>query len=262
MRHVSRWLLLGMTFLLVTGSQAADVPNLRGSYEGTFVNASSHNFQAALLPYIEQDNLRKLSGQLALDGFNPVTFSGIINSNNVCTCFGSGAGTNFTFQARWERLGNGAGAVFGSANLPGSNGKARGTLFLFRGMTPTTGVKPVILGNYAGTFTTAGSTTGGTVVTQISDGTSNIVDGTSNIRIALGLVKNNVANQFALIGDVGIDRSVVAIGVNANGQVAVVRGYVEQDNLRGTRQLVATVQIKSAAGVVLSTHSIIAILIG
>ena len=49
MRHVSRWFLLGLAFLLVTGSQAADVPNLRGSYEGTFVNATSHSFQAALL---------------------------------------------------------------------------------------------------------------------------------------------------------------------------------------------------------------------
>lgn len=236
--------------LVLTLPTLAQIPDLRGSYLGHFADPAKRTLHTATLPNMSQVNSRQLSGQLDVEGFNLVNFTGVINSNNLCTCFGGGANPGFTFQARWEKLGSGAGAVFGTANLTQATGKNRGTLFLFRGMTPTTGTKPPVVGSYAGTISG-----GGTVTTQITDGTSN------TFHMALRL-QQATTNDFAMLGDVGVDGTVVAIGVNGAGNIAIVRGYIEQDNLRGTRQLVATVQIKTPGGVTLSTNSIIAILIG
>jgi len=249
--------LLVPLFLATSVSLADDVPNLRGSYLGAFVPAVASSMRSAAIPYIEQDNLRRLSGDLILDGNTPVRLplAGTLADSGICTIFGSGPDGKLVYQAQWEKLGNGAGALFGTAALTTGGVKSNGTLFLFRPMTLGTDPKPNVRGSYAGSYRSTITGATGSVAAQIIDGTSNI------LTLNLGFTSGRVTTQFTCAGDVGSDGLFVGIGVGADGVIAVVRGYIEQD-LRGRLQLVGEVQLKSAAGKPIDTNSIIAILIG
>lgn len=249
--------LLVPLFLVTSISQAEDVPNLRGSYLGGYLPTGASAMRSAAIPYIEQDNLRRLTGDLILDGNTAlrVPLAGTIADSGVCTIFGSTFDGKVVYQSQWEKLGNGAGALFGTAALTTGGVKSNGTLFLFRPMTPGTSPKPDVRGSYSGSYRSTITGATGLMAAQIIDGTSNTL--TLNMAFSSG----RVSTQFACAGDVGADGLFVGIGVNADGSIAVVRGYIEQD-LRGTLKLIGEVQLKSAAGKPIDTNSIIAILIG
>ncbi len=249
--------LLVPLFLATSISLADDVPNLRGSYLGAFLPAGTSTMRSAAIPYIEQDNLRRLSGDLIMDS-NPASrlpVAGTLADSGVCTILGSTSDGKVVYQSQWEKLGNGAGALFGTAALTTGGVKSNGTLFLFRPMTPGTDTKPTVRGNYSGSYRSTITGATGLVAAQISDGTSN------TLTLNLAFTSGRVTVHFVCAGDVGSDGLFVGIGVGADGSIAVVRGYIEQD-LRGTVKLIGEVQLKSAAGKPIDSNSIIAILIG
>ncbi len=117
----------------------------------------------------------------------------------------------------------------------------------------TTTNRPNVQGSYAGTFTNLVSHATGSVTAQISDGTSNVLS--LNLRLGNG-------QPFACVGDVASDGTFAGMGISPQGNFAIIRGYVEQDNLRRPTRFIGEVQIKSSLGQLLETNSIIAILIG
>ncbi len=241
------WITMAGTVLF-----AQDVPNLSGSYLGAFLPAGATSPHTAILPHVEQDNLRRLTGSLVV-GQSTFPLAGTIAASGHCTCIGSGD-DKFVYQAQWEKLGNGAGALFGNAAITTRDGKSTGTLFLFRPMTTT--ARPAVQGSYAGNYRSTVSGVTGSVAVQITDGTSN------TLVLNLAFTSGRTTTHYACTGDVNSDGIFVGIGIAVDGSVAIVRGYIEQDNLRRPLQLNAEVQLKSPAGKLLDTNSIIAILIG
>ncbi|MBL8822706.1 MAG: hypothetical protein JNJ77_08980 [Planctomycetia bacterium] len=257
----ARLLCLGILLVgLMSGAKvlAADVPNLRGTYTGVLLDTASRTVRGVSIPYIEQDSLRRLSGDMIIDGTSNTRFpiAGTVAASGVCTCIGRSGETSLVYQAQWEKLGNGAGGLFGSASFQSPSLKSNGTLFLFRPMTAGTLPKPQVLGNYEGSFRSTITGVTGSLAAQITDGTSN------TFTVNLAMTNGRITTPYVCAGDVASDGLFVGMGVSADGSVAIIRGYIEQDNLRGGLQLIGEVQIKSAAGRPLDTQSIIAILIG
>lgn len=247
---VAAWLVTG-----ITDCRADDTPRLTGSYVGAFMPAGSLTFLNAAIPYIEQDNHRRLAGEVVINGNTAVHFpvQGTIAANGFCNTISTGPNNHAVIRTSWEKFGNGAGGLRGSATFLINHVRVEGTLFFFRPMTTGNTPRLNVLGHYAGTFTNKTNGAAGTVTTQIRDGTSNT--------LLMDLSFSN-GQSFASVGDVASDGTFVGMGMNAKGNFAIIRGYIEQDNLRRPSRLIVDVQIKTPGGQTLETNSIIAILIG
>lgn len=246
------------TFLYFNSwSQALDVPNARGSYLGGFQAKGQVSVRPAFIPYIEQDNLNRVTGEIVLSGTTPLHYPilGVINASGACSCLSTNPNQKLAYIARWEKFSYGAGGLFGRGTYQIAGKNVDGVSFFFRPMNLGNVVRPNIRGNFAGTFS---NTTGtpGTVVAQITDGTSNTF--TLNLVFTL----NRVATAYASIADVAPDGTLVGMGVGPDGSLAIIRGYIEQDNLNRPTRFIGEVQIKSTLGRPTVVNSIIAILIG
>lgn len=225
------------------------VPNLLGNYSGVLVSAGTGAVTHFIASYIEQDNLRRFTGELAFGvdagPIDIIPFAGTIAASDKCTCIGSG---KFVYQARWVKFGDGAGALIGQATVDYGDVVVKGTMIQFRSFSNQR--RPDVRGDYGGTFQS--NTTGAKdrLVARISDGTSN----TLTLAIALG--SGRTPTEFVAAGDVASDGRFVAVGVAPDGNVAVVEATIQDGELFGT------LSIQSATGKVLDVNSIIAILIG
>ena len=237
---------------------AADAPNLRGSYLGTFQPQGTSNLITTILPYIEQDNVLRINGQFVTQRSTTeiFPFRGIISPTGICTVVSTIPTKPLVLRSTWEKFSNGAGGLFGTANLPFASGKTDGAIFLFRPMALGNTPRPNVKGTYSGNYTTRNSPAAGSVITQITDGTSN------TFTVNLTFVQGQQSLGFACVGDAAPDGTFAGMGISPDGRFAIIRGYIEQDNLRGGLRLTAEVQIKNALGQTTSVNSIIAILIG
>ncbi|MFT3881391.1 MAG: hypothetical protein QM703_17215 [Gemmatales bacterium] len=249
--------LLCVLAISTTPSWGAVFPSLQGSYLGGFQLMGTSAPVAAILPYIEQDNLGRLTSEIALAGTTPQRFPmrGTISPSGICTIVGTNAATPLVLHTTWEKFSYGAGGLYGSGTLPLTGGKKDGALFFFRPMQLGNTPRPNVRGNFAGGYQ---SNTGaaGTVTAQISDGTSN------TFTVKLSFTQGQQTVTFASLGDVAPDGTFAGMGVSPDGSIAVIHGYIEQDNLRRPTRFVGTVEIKSVLGKPSVTNSIIAILIG
>lgn len=239
-----------------SGSHAGDsVPDLRGQYEGYLFGPGANGLRPVRSSFLVQDTLRRFSGQVSTGGHSGgVNFSieGTIAASGKCTCVGT-QGSEFVYQARWLTFGGGAGALIGEAAFALGDGSVRGTLFQLRPFkVDPDDVRPDIRGEYAGAFEGFSGGVRGDLALGITDGTSNTLTLTVEFRAGPSTV------EFAAVGDVDRDGNVAAVGVSADGNVLILKGIVSpRDPI-----LIGTVSIQSAAGKVLNSGSIIAILIG
>ncbi len=248
--------LLWTLLFLPTWCQAQSVPDARGSYLGGFQAKGQTVVRPALLPHIEQDNLNRVSGEIVLSGPSPLHYPilGVITASGACSCLSTNLNQKLAYIARWEKFSYGAGGLFGTGTYQIAGKNVEGVSFFFRPMNLGNVARPNVRGNFAGTFSNATGTPG-TVVAQISDGTSN------TFTLNLVFTQNRIATAYASIADVAPDGTLVGMGIGPDGSLAIIRGYVEQDNLRPTR-FIGEVQIKSTVGKPTVVNSIIAILIG
>jgi len=238
--------------------QAQTVPNARGSYLGGFQARGQATVRPALIPYIEQDNLNRVTGEIVLSGATPLHYPilGVINSSGACSCLGTNSNQRLAYIARWEKFSNGAGGLFGKGTYQIAGKTVEGVSFFFRPMNLGNTPRPDVRGNFAGSFSNAAGGTPGTVVAQISDGTSN------TFTLNLAFTQNRVTTAYTSIADVAPDGTLVGMGIGADGTVAIIRGYIEQENLNHPARFIGEVQIKSTVGRPTVVNSIIAILIG
>lgn len=226
------------------------VPNLLGNYSGVFV-AANGAVSPLTASYIEQDNLRRFTGELAFavdtGPAEIIRFEGTIAASGQCICVGGGDG-QFVYQAQWTKFGDGAGALIGQATVDFGDVVVKGTMIQFRSFSNQR--RPDVRGDYAGTFRSSVTGAEGELVARISDGLSN------TLTIALGLRSGRTVTEFIAAGDVDADGRLVAVGVAPDGTVAIVNAVVRGDTISGT------LSIQSAFGKVLDVNSIIAILIG
>jgi hypothetical protein len=251
MRFHRSWLVLSVVGLLasVPCVRAGEpVSNLLGDFSGVFVSTAGavERFTAS---YIEQDNLRRFTGEL-LFGTDVIPFRGTIAASDQCTCIGSGDG-KYVYQARWVKFGDGAGALIGNATVDYGDGAVQGTMIQFRSFSNQR--RPDVRGEYAGTFRSAASGIEGSLLASIQDGSSN------TLTVAMSFQTGRTVQPFLISGDVASDGRFVGVGVAPDGTVAVVEATISGDDLD---RLSGTVTLQSALGKVLDVNSIIAILIG
>ncbi|HQR09099.1 MAG TPA: hypothetical protein PLN21_19915 [Gemmatales bacterium] len=245
-------------FLLIPSwCQAQTVPNARGSYLGGFQAKGQATVRPALIPYIEQDNLNRVSGEIVLSGTIPLHYPilGVINASGACSCLSTNPNQRLGYIARWEKFSYGAGGLFGTGTYQIAGKNVEGVSFFFRSMNLGNVARPDLRGNFAGSFSSTAGTPG-TVVAQITDGTSN------TFTLNLVFTQNRVATAYASIADVAPDGTLVGMGIGPDGSLAIIRGYIEQDNLLRPTRFLGEVQIKSTVGRPTVVNSIIAILIG
>ncbi len=257
-RTITALMLLSAILILSWDASEAgeSVPDLRGQYEGYLFGPGVNGLRPVSSSFIEQDNLRRFTGLVvAGDGNHTggVNFDieGTIAASGKCTCVGT-KDSQFVYQARWITFGGGAGALIGEGAMALSDGSVRGTLIQVRPFKfDMPDARPDIGGDYAGVVEGLKGTTGGLVL-GITDGTSNTL--TLKLEFHVGLE----VSRFEAVGDVDTDGQVVAVGVSSDGSVLVLKGIVSpRDGV-----LAGTVSIQSAAGKLLDSGSIIAILIG
>lgn len=247
------------------GAGPPRTPNLQGNYVGLFVNPADGSVREANLAPLEQSRHR-VSGTLELeDGDLPV--NGAIDGAGRCSFSARKGATGMSCRMGWDTFGGGAGALCGEGTFSqaGHRGGARasrtsGTIVFFRPFTAPPAAAAYsrldVLGAYSGTFRNAAGVEGG-LTAQITDGTSN------TLRVAIAFSSGGRTTSYLCVGDVAADGAFAAAGSAPDGTVAIVRGYIEQDNLlRGRLALSGNVQLRTAAGRTLDTNSIIAILIG
>lgn len=249
--------LLCAFIFLPSWCQAQSVPNAKGSYLGGFQAKGQATVRPALIPYIEQDNLNRVSGEIVMSGATLLHYPilGVINASGACSCLSTNPNQKLAYIARWEKFSNGAGGLFGKGTYQISGKNVEGVSFFFRPMNLGNTPRPDVRGNFAGTFANT-SGTPGTVVAQISDGTSN------TFTLNLVFTQNRVATAYTSIADVAPDGTLVGMGIGPDGSLAIIRGYIEQDNLLRPTRFIGEVQIKSTVGNPTVVNSIIAILIG
>src|SRR6188768_4332495 len=123
------------------GSAASAKPaDVTGSYGG--VAALAGEFTTAILPYIEQENLYRLFGEMQFGRSPTLKIAGTLRNDGSCRIKGSAADTSVVFDADWVGFGGGAGALVGGASVTTGKETVHGSMAYLRPFAPTGKPKP------------------------------------------------------------------------------------------------------------------------